>query len=199
MPRPLHCRMITSNSFAAWHSGSSPGSPVRTCVKRQAKGKPQNKSSLTGSVTPCVHYCCTLPSCTCCRWSPGIWCQIGGCLCQLWHSCEGVASYLKQKEELLPHRKTWRLCGCQKQNSLLRQYPWSSQIHPAGRLRTPVEGAATSVATPAGRSGCEPRTGSPHKTLRKEKYRSESLGKYSLLLMSLLIQVDRESFSVTCR
>lgn len=30
IPRPLHWRIITSNSFAAWHSASSPATPVRT-------------------------------------------------------------------------------------------------------------------------------------------------------------------------
>ena len=27
---PLHCRIITSNNFAAWHSGSSPGSASKS-------------------------------------------------------------------------------------------------------------------------------------------------------------------------
>lgn len=41
MPRPLHWRIITSNSFAAWHSASSPATPVRTW-----------NTSITGGVSP---------------------------------------------------------------------------------------------------------------------------------------------------
>lgn len=39
MPRPLHCRMITSSNFAAWHSASSPATPVRTWSKQNINCK----------------------------------------------------------------------------------------------------------------------------------------------------------------
>lgn len=110
MPRPLHCRMITSSSLTAWHSGSSPGSPVRTCVKGQSQvnllnthQSPQIISLKTQPATSCMINCTILPSCTCYKSSPGIWCQIGEYLCQLWHSCEEEASYLKQKHIYFSH------------------------------------------------------------------------------------------------
>lgn len=158
-----------------------------------------------------------LPSCTCYRWSPDIWCQIARYLYQLWHSCEEEASYLKQRH-LRSHSRmcsfslqTQEAVQCtgslgsssftrSNQHFLWITYLWSSQIRPVGRLHRPTEGAATSVATPAGRSGYGPGTESPHRTLKgKIKLkRWVTGGKCSLLKVdgSSLRRSDR--FRATC-
>lgn len=65
-------------------------------------------------------------------------------------------------------------------SSSVNTHLWNSQNRPAGRLRTPAEGVATSVATPAGRSGCEPKTECPRKTLRNDKMIEKKKGKQEM-------------------
>lgn len=139
-----------------------------------------------------------LPFCTCYRWFPGIWCQTAVYLCLPWHNCEEEASYLKQKHVFF-HSWTWRKISLGSlftpDTSLFynfkashitesKLYLWSSQIHPAGRLHTPEEGVATSVATPAGKSGYGPRTESPHRTLRVKRKSWVTGGKYNLFIIN---------------
>lgn len=61
-----------------------------------------------------------------------------------------------------------------------------------------MEGAATSVVTPAGRSGCEPGTGSPRRTLENRKgKKSASLEVDIVGLLSTDHLLGKQPFSAT--
>lgn len=99
MPLPLHCRIITSNSLAAWHSASSPASTVSTW--KSATVIPfTHSSSRDGTTRRAGQRDGTArPFCTCCRSLPSAWSWTGAFLYRPLHSCAREASYLQNKDQ----------------------------------------------------------------------------------------------------